>query len=88
MEFGIETIYNRTLERINRCHTFEETQAAIEMMAGKGIHIGGHLIFGLPGESRQDMLDSAALISAMPLDSIKFHQLQIFKGTAMEEEFT
>ncbi len=87
VEFGIETIYNRTLERINRCHTFEETQAAIEMTAGKGIHVGGHLIFGLPGESRQDMLDSAALISALPLDSIKFHQLQIFKGTAMEEEF-
>ncbi len=87
VEYGIETIYNRTLERINRCHTFEETQAAIEMTAGKGIHVGGHLIFGLPGESIQDMLDSAALISAMPLDSIKFHQLQIFKGTAMEEEF-
>jgi radical SAM protein (TIGR01212 family) len=87
VEFGIETIYNRTLERINRCHTFEETQAAIGMMAGKGIHIGGHLIFGLPGESREDMLESAALISALPLDSIKFHQLQIFKGTAMEEEF-
>jgi radical SAM protein (TIGR01212 family) len=87
VEYGIETIYNKTLERVNRCHTFEETQAAIEMTAGKGIHVGGHLIFGLPGESRQDMLKSAAVISAMPLDSIKFHQLQIFKGTEMEDEF-
>ena len=87
VEYGIETVFNRTLERINRCHTFEETQAAIEMTAGKGIHVGGHLIFGLPGESRQDMLESAALISAMPIDSLKFHQLQIFKGTEMEEEF-
>jgi radical SAM protein (TIGR01212 family) len=87
VEYGIETIHNRTLERINRCHTFEETRAAIEMTAGKGIHVGGHLIFGLPGESRQDMLESAALISAMPVDSIKFHQLQIFKDTEMEEEF-
>jgi len=87
VEYGIETIYNRTLERINRCHTFEDTQAAIEMTAGKTIHVGGHLIFGLPGESRSDMLESAALISTLPLDSIKFHQLQIFKGTEMEEEF-
>ena len=87
VEYGIETVYNRTLERINRCHTFEETQAAIEMTAGKGIHVGGHLIFGLPGESRQEMLESASLISAMPVDSIKFHQLQIFKGTEMEKEF-
>jgi uncharacterized protein len=87
VEYGIETVYNRTLERINRCHTFEETQTAIQMTAGQGIHVGGHIIFGLPGESRQEMLDSAAIISAMPLDSIKFHQLQIFKGTEMEEEF-
>ncbi len=87
VEYGIETVYNRTLERINRCHTFEDTLAAVEMTAGKGIHVGGHLIFGLPGESRQDMLESASIISSMPLDSIKFHQLQIFKGTGMENEF-
>jgi uncharacterized protein len=87
VEYGIESVYNRTLERINRCHTIEETQAAIKMTAGKGIHVGGHIIFGLPGESRQEMLESAAIISAMPLDSIKFHQLQIFKGTEMEEEY-
>jgi radical SAM protein (TIGR01212 family) len=87
VEYGIETVYNRTLERINRCHTFEESQATIAMTAGRGIHVGGHLIFGLPGESRQDMLESAAIISAMPVDSIKFHQLQIFKGTPMEAEY-
>jgi uncharacterized protein len=87
VEYGIETVYNRTLERINRCHTFEETQAAINMTAGKGIHVGGHLIFGLPGESRKDMLESAGIISALPIDSIKFHQLQIFRGTEMETEY-
>jgi uncharacterized protein len=87
VEYGIETVYNRTLERINRCHTFEETRAAIQMTAEKGIHVGGHLIFGLPGESRHDMMESASIISAMPIESIKFHQLQIFKGTEMEEEF-
>lgn len=87
VEYGIETVHNPTLRRINRCHTFEETRATIEMTAGKGIHVGGHLIFGLPGESREDMMDSASILSAMPLDSIKFHQLQIFKDTQMEEEF-
>jgi uncharacterized protein len=86
VEYGIESVYNRTLERIHRGHTVEDTWNAMKMTAGKGIHIGGHMIFGLPGESRMDMLLSASLISQMPVDSIKFHQLQIFKGTAMEQE--
>jgi hypothetical protein len=86
VEYGIESVYNRTLERINRGHTFEDTVKAVKMTACKGIYTGGHLVFGLPGESREDMLHSANLVSEMPLHSIKFHQLQIFKGTPMELE--
>jgi radical SAM protein (TIGR01212 family) len=87
IEYGIESVYDKTLTRVNRCHTFEETALAIVNTARKGIHVGGHIIFGLPGESRQEMLKSAAVLSSLPLNSVKFHQLQIFKGTAMEQEY-
>ena len=81
IEYGIESCYNSTLESINRGHTFEETKEAIINTAGYGIHTGSHIIFGLPGESREQMLAQAEIISALPLNTIKFHQLQIIKGT-------
>jgi radical SAM protein (TIGR01212 family) len=87
IEYGIESVYNKTLTRINRCHTFEEAAIAIANTAEKGINVGGHIIFGLPGESRENMLKSAKILSALPLKSLKFHQLQIFKGTPMEQEY-
>jgi radical SAM protein (TIGR01212 family) len=87
VEYGIESVHNNTLARINRCHTFEDAVYAINLTAQRGIPVGGHLIFGLPGESRQDMLQSAGIISKLPLTSIKFHQLQLFKGTRMAEEY-
>ena len=57
------------------------------MTAARGIDVGAHFILGLPGETRQMMLDSCALINEMPLRSVKFHQLQIVKGTRMEQEY-
>jgi len=83
IEYGIESCYNETLLRINRQHTFEESVDAIKKTAAHGIKTGAHLIFGLPGESREAMLDEARIISALPVNTIKFHQLQIIKGTAM-----
>jgi radical SAM protein (TIGR01212 family) len=87
IEYGIESVYDRTLNRVNRCHTFEEAARAIEMTAERGLHAGGHIIFGLPGESRTEMMESASILSSLPLNSIKFHQLQLFKGTQMEKEY-
>ena len=87
VEYGIESCYNRTLKRINRGHTFEEAVKAVEKTAGSGINTGAHFIFGLPGESRDEMLRQADVISALPLKTVKFHQLQIIKGTMMEKEF-
>ena len=87
VEYGIESCYDKTLERINRGHTFEQARKALEMTAERGIRQGAHFIFGLPGESVQDMIDSASIINTLPLHSVKFHQLQIVRGTAMEEEF-
>ena len=87
IEYGIESVYDRTLQRINRGHSFEEAVRAVEMTAARGLTQGAHFIFGLPGESVEDMLGYAPIINKLPLHSVKFHQLQIVRGTAMEKEF-
>lgn len=87
VEYGIESCYNETLRRINRGHDFETARRAVEMTAQRGLDVGVHFILGLPGETRQMMLDSCAMINALPIRSVKFHQLQIVKGTRMEQEY-
>lgn len=87
VEYGIESCYDVTLNRINRGHDFETARRAVMMTAERGIDVGAHFILGLPGETRQMMLDSCELINALPLRSVKFHQLQIVKGTRMEQEY-
>jgi uncharacterized protein len=87
LEYGIESVYDATLQRVNRGHSFEEAILAIRMTHNAGIPCGGHFIFGLPGETREMMLDSARIISELPLTTVKFHQLQIFKNTRMADEF-
>ena len=87
VEYGIESCHDSTLLRINRGHDFETARRAVEMTASRGLDVGAHFILGLPGETRQMMLDSCALINALPLRSVKFHQLQIVKGTKMEQEY-
>ena len=87
VEYGIESCYDQTLGRINRGHDFETARRAVEMTAQRGIDVGAHFILGLPGETKQMMLDSCALINALPIRSVKFHQLQIVKGTRMEKEY-
>lgn len=88
VEYGIESCYDETLKRINRGHDFECARKAVEMTARRGLDVGGHFILGLPGESRRMLLDQCSDISAMPLTSVKFHQLQIVKGTRMEREYS
>lgn len=87
VEYGIESCYDTTLAHINRGHTFNDAAEMIRKTRSAGIRTGAHMIFGLPGERREDMLAEADLLSALPVDTIKFHQLQIVKGTVMEREF-
>jgi uncharacterized protein len=87
VEYGIESCYDSTLERINRGHTFAEAADAVRRTAGRGINTGAHFIFGLPGETRELMMKQADIISELPLTTVKFHQLQIIKGTRMEKDF-
>lgn len=87
IEYGIESCYDDTLKSVNRGHTFECARRAVEETAKRGIRTGAHFILGLPGESREMMLDQVGIINSLPLDTIKFHQLQLFKDTAMGAEY-
>ncbi len=87
VEYGIESIYDRTLDLINRKHSYQQSEDAIKATAKRGIHTGAHMIFGLPGETREMMMQSVSTISQLPLTTIKFHQLQIVSGTAMARDY-
>lgn len=87
VEYGIESCYDSTLARINRGHDFETARRAVHMTAERGIDVGVHFILGLPGETKEMMLDACSMINDLPIRSVKFHQLQIVKGTRMEKEF-
>lgn len=87
VEYGIESTNNDTLIRINRGHTFECAKTAINDTAERGILTGGHIILGLPGEDKQNILRQASVISSTKLNILKIHQLQIIKGTKLEQEY-
>lgn len=87
LEYGVESVYDQTLTRVNRGHDFATAKKAIELTYEYGFHCGGHFIFGLPGETREMMLNAAKVISELPLTTVKFHQLQIFKDTRMADEY-
>jgi len=87
VEYGIESVYDDTLRRVNRGHNYETAAKMVALTAGKGIRTGAHFILGLPGENRQQIIDSASVISKLPLHSVKLHQLQIFKGTPLAGQY-
>ena len=87
VEYGIESCYDDTLLRINRGHDFACAERAVKMSAERGLAVGAHFVLGLPGESDEMILEQVERINALPLTTIKFHQLQVFRGTAMEREY-
>ncbi len=87
LEYGIESTFDRTLQRINRGHDFATARRAVEMTAERGIHTGAHFILGLPGESDEEILAQVATINSLPLTSVKFHQLQVFRATTMADDY-
>lgn len=87
VEYGIESADDRTLERINRGHSFACTEDAVRRTAARGISTGGHVILGLPGESREDLIKQAERLSELPLTTLKMHQLQLIRGTRMAHEY-
>ncbi|MGZ0708299.1 TIGR01212 family radical SAM protein [Coraliomargarita sp. W4R53] len=87
LEIGIESCYDATLKRVNRGHNYAQAVDAICQAAERGIHVGTHLVFGLPGESETMLLAEAEMLSKLPLNTIKFHQLQLIRGTAMVTDY-
>ncbi|MCF8371769.1 MAG: TIGR01212 family radical SAM protein [Bacteroidales bacterium] len=87
VEYGIESCYEKTLIRINRGHSFDDSKKAIIETAGRGIKTGAHMIIGMPGESREEIIAQAGILSKLPLHSLKFHQLQLIKATTMAREY-
>lgn len=87
IEYGVESTYDATLRRINRGHDFAAAERAIRLTAERGIHVGAHFILGLPDESDEMMIAQAERINSLPLDTVKFHQLQLFRGTALAAEY-
>lgn len=87
VEFGVESHKNASLDRMNRGHHFEESVWALNETARRNIHNCAHLILGLPGENETDWLDQAKVISKLPVENLKLHQLQIHKGTRMYREY-
>lgn len=87
MEYGIESCRDETLLRVQRGHSFACAEQAVRETAARGIPVCGHFILGLPGETRETLLEDVSRINALPLDSVKFHQLQLLKGTPIAGEF-
>lgn len=85
VEYGLQTVHDRTLQFINRGHDYACFERAVSLTAGRGIRIGAHLILGFPTESRDDMLAAAGVLSRLPVQFLKLHQLQVVKGTALAE---
>ena len=87
LEYGIESCYDRTLQSIQRHHDYACTVSAIRATAERGSPCGGHLILGLPGESREEIVAEASLLSHLPLTTLKLHQLQLLRGSKLGADF-
>jgi radical SAM protein (TIGR01212 family) len=87
LEIGIESIHDETLLRINRGHDFQCVVDTLNKIRERNIHAGTHFIFGLPNETPEMWLEDVKTINQLNLSSVKFHQLQIIKGTKMEEDY-
>lgn len=87
VEYGIESCNDATLKRINRGHDYATAVDAVERTASRGIPVGAHIILGLPGEERSELMRQATELSRLPITTLKMHQLQLIKGTAMAAEY-
>jgi radical SAM protein (TIGR01212 family) len=87
IEYGIQSIYDETLDRINRGHDALNVEKAVKEAKEKGLNVCGHLIFGLPGEDQEMMLNSARAAYEWGIDSVKYHPLYVVKNTLLANEY-
>lgn len=87
VEYGAESSHDATLRAVNRCHTWADTVSAVTRTSAAGLQTGLHLILGLPGETRKMMLQTVDRVNDLPVNTVKFHQLQILKGTRLAADY-
>ena len=87
IELGLQSMDDARLRMINRGHTLADYLRAVDRITGRGIELCTHLIYGFPGETREDFLRTADLIASLPVDSVKVHQLHAVRGTRLAEMY-
>jgi radical SAM protein (TIGR01212 family) len=87
IEYGLQSSCDATLKLINRGHDVQTFEDAVTATAGRGIQVSAHIIIGLPGETRREILATADYIAGLPIDGIKLHLLYVIKGTALEQRY-
>ncbi len=87
VELGVETVHDTTLQAVNRCHNWTTARDSIERLDSRGIAVGVHLILGLPGETEAMMEHTVRTIATLPVSLIKFHQMQVLRGTALAHQW-
>ena len=87
VEYGLQSSHERTLKSINRGHTYRDFVKAAEMTAERDVKVGAHIILGLPGETKDDMLKTAEKVAGLPVSGIKFHMLHVLKDTALQRYY-
>jgi len=87
LEFGLQSIHDRTLQRINRGHDARTFLDAVSRVAGRGILLCVHIIVGLPGENQDDILETARVLAGLPIQGIKIHSLLALRGTALGDRY-
>jgi radical SAM protein (TIGR01212 family) len=86
VEYGMQTIHNRSLDWMNRGHHHDAMLDAVERSRGRGFEIGAHAILGLPGESHDDMLATARELARLNIDAVKIHNLYCVKNTPLADQ--
>ena len=87
IDYGLQSVHDATLARINRGHDFRCFEAAVDSAKRKDIKVCAHVILGLPGENREQMMETAKVIAGMGIDGIKIHMLYVSKGTELERQY-
>ena len=87
IEYGIESIYDKTLDFMNRGHDYQSVIDAIELTKGRGVEIGTHIIVGLPTETEDEMLAMADEVSKLGINTFKIHNLHVVKNTPLERMY-
>lgn len=87
VELGLQTVHDKTAERLNRCHGYEDFLRCVTRLHGCGINVCAHIINGLPGEDFGMMLETAKTLARLPIHEVKIHLLHILRGTRLAEEY-